>query len=159
MPKNGLFFLIHVVDKSTLLFDFQYLFCVPFWSLAQKKTKKIIVGTTNCFENLVSDFWKKNLIVPEMYFEKKSFVFKLILISFKKNSSTFKAQLRFFPQIWDHILNTFLSWPFFYVFCARLHIGTQKSYWKSNSTVLLPTSWILQILSIFWHFAALRSSF
>ena len=40
---------------------------------------------------------------------------------------------------------------FFYVFYAKLHDGTQKSYWKPNTSVLLSASWILQI---FIHFGA-----
>ena len=53
---------IHDVDKSTLLFGFQLLFCVRFWSLAQK-TKQKMLGQ-NCFTNVVSDFLKQILNVP-----------------------------------------------------------------------------------------------
>ena len=48
-----------------------------------------------------------------------------------------------------------MSQHFFYVFCARLQNGTQKSYWKPNSRVLLSTLWILQILVHFCEFLLL----
>ena len=40
-------------------------------------------------------------------------------------------------------------------FCARLQNGTQKKYWKPNSSVLLSTLWILPILFIFLAFLLL----
>ena len=46
------------VVKSTLLFGFQWLFCVPFWSLAQKHKKY--------WDKTVLKMWSQN-------FEKKSF--------------------------------------------------------------------------------------
>ena len=93
-----------------------------------------------------------------MYLKKK-FFWKVIKISFtqrlffkvdlkhnckkkieKKSETTFSKQ--FCPNI-------------FYVFCARLQNGTQKTYWKPNSSVILSTSWILQIFVNFWAFLLL----
>ena len=70
--------------------------------------------------------------------------------------STFKAQLRFFlKNLRPHFQNSFVPTCFFYVFSARLQKGTQKSYWKPNSSVILSTSWILQKKNHFWAFLLL----
>ena len=60
---------------------------------------------------------------------------------FKKSESTFSKQ--FCPN------------NFFYVFCAWFQNGTQKNYWKSNSSVILSTSLILQLFVHFWAFLLL----
>ena len=79
------------VDKSTLAFVFQQLFCVPSWSLAQKKMVQ------NCFENVISEL-KKILICPKCTL-KKSFC-KLMLHSVQNNflfcSKYVKVNFRFF---------------------------------------------------------------
>ena len=96
-----------------------------------------------------------------MYLEKKFFL-KLILISFqtKKNYTTFKAQLGLFFQKYETtFFKKFCIHIFFIVFCARLQNRTQKSYWKPNSSVLLSTSWILQLFIHFWAFLLLYTVF
>ena len=79
---------------------------------------------------MVSDFSIYFSIVPQIDFEKKVFL-KANLNKLSKKlffQSTFKAQSEFFLKNQrPHFQNSFVS-TFFYVFCARLQIGTQKSY-------------------------------
>ena len=85
----------------------------------------------------------------------KSF-FKLILIRLKKNKSTFKTQLRiFFSKNLRPLFKKSFVPTIWYVFCARLQNGTQKSYGKPNTSVLLSTLWILQIFIHLWAFLLL----
>ena len=93
-----------------------------------------------------------------MYLKKKRFFWKLIYISFKKEKVQyiFKAQLKQkFKNLRPHFQNSFVPTVFFYVFCARLQNGTQKSYWNPNSSVILSTSRILQFFVHFWAFLLL----
>ena len=65
--------------------------------------------------------------------------------------SRLKTQLkRKFKNLRPHFQNSFVP-TIFYVFCVRLQNGTQTSYWKQNSSVILSTSWILQIIIIFFY--------
>ena len=88
---------------------------------------------------------------------KKKLFWQLILHSLQ-NNFFFKVHLRqnweFFSKIWDHSAKDFCL-NFFYVFYAKLHDGTQKSYWKPNTSVLLSASWILQFLIHFGAFLLL----
>ena len=49
---------LHNVEKKYTGVLFLTVFCVPSLSLAQKTLKKKL--EQNCFENVVSEFWKKN---------------------------------------------------------------------------------------------------
>ena len=90
-----------------------------------------------CFQLCLNVLWKK------------SFFLKLISISFTKNESTFKAQLRVsFKNMRPDFQNSFVP-TFYYVFCAMLKNETQKS------CVILSTSWILQFVIHFWAFLLL----
>ena len=95
-----------------------------------------------------------------MYFEKKKLFWKLIKISFQKNFF-FKLHLRHTWKlnlnIWDQIFQTVLSRQFFMFFVLGSRIKHKKCYWKPNSSVILSTSWILQIFIHFWAFLLLCS--